>query len=44
MFVIVQLVYETWGRKEMKREWWPTISKYITSVQEEDITICVESC
>jgi hypothetical protein len=43
MFVILELMYGTWGKgKENDRE--STISKYITSVQVEDITKHTESC
>jgi hypothetical protein len=44
MFVIVKYSMELWGGgkgKENGKE--STISKYITSVQVEDIMICIES-
>jgi hypothetical protein len=44
MFVIVELPYGTWGRRERKRERQSVIWKCITSVQVEDIMICTESC
>jgi hypothetical protein len=37
MLVIVEVLYESPGGG--KREWWSTISKCITSVQVEDITV-----
>jgi hypothetical protein len=43
MFVIVELPYGIQGRRERKRERVSTISKYVTSVQVEDITICTEN-
>jgi hypothetical protein len=43
MFVIVELFYGTQGRRERKRERVSTVSKYITSVKVEDITVCIES-
>jgi hypothetical protein len=45
VFVIVEVLYGTQERrkgKENDRE--STISKYIGSVQVQDITICIESC
>jgi hypothetical protein len=46
MFVIVELVYGTWGKRERKIEYVKEsiISKHITSVQVENIMICTESC
>jgi hypothetical protein len=45
MFVIVELLYGTWGRREGKKNVLESIIlKYITSVQVEDIIVCSESC
>jgi hypothetical protein len=45
MYEIEELLFGTWGRRERKRELEKsTISKYIASVQVEDIIICIESC
>jgi hypothetical protein len=44
MFVIVELLYGTQGRRERKRMTESTISKYISSVQVEDVVICTERC
>jgi hypothetical protein len=45
MFVIVELLYGTMGRRKGKENDRESIMKHITSVQVEDITmICIESC
>jgi hypothetical protein len=44
MFVIVELLYGTWGRKKGKEnDKESIISKYITFVQVEDITILLKA-
>jgi hypothetical protein len=43
MFVTVELLYGMQGRRERKGDRGSTISKYITSAQAEDITICTKS-
>jgi hypothetical protein len=45
MFVIVELLYGTWGRgKGKENDRASAISKYITSVQVEDTMMGIESC
>jgi hypothetical protein len=45
MFIIVEQLYGTWGRRERKgNDRLSTISKYIASVQVADTTIYIESC
>jgi hypothetical protein len=45
MFEIVELFYGTRGREEGKEnDRASTIAKYIASVQEVDMVICIESC
>jgi hypothetical protein len=43
MFIIVQLLYGTWGGRKGKENDRVNISKYITSVQVEHMIIFLES-
>jgi hypothetical protein len=45
VFVIVELLYGIWGRRERKRKCMrgSTILNYVASVQVDDIMICAES-
>jgi hypothetical protein len=44
MFIIEDLLYGTWGGWERKKEEESIISKYIASVQIDDIIIHSKSC